>query len=174
MKRRFVLAFIFCLHSVFSYSQNVRQLVGKNYIQLSDIKGFGQYKLVKEYKVFDEMECVLYNDTLTYSAIMVFRKKVDIGGQAGYKVSDVLKIDQTGRHEILVVGNNKYGAHSASNIIIVIEEIAEDGAYVNPPRSIKIVSAYTLEHKTYEFVKVPLKGLYRIGENFFKERTAMY
>src|SRR5215217_3544382 len=101
-------------------AQNINQLKGKSYTVLSDIKGFEHYIPVRGYNVFDEMVCYRYQDTTTFTELFVFQQDIDEPNRTTHKVSDVLKVDGTGRHKILVVGNNRFAAFSQKNIIIAI------------------------------------------------------
>lgn len=174
MTKYYIITFLLLLSSLNSGAQNVRLLKGKSYEKLNAIKGFENYKPIKSYNVFDEMVCIRYQDAVTYQELMIFERTKMIDGKEEHLVADVLKIDGTGRYKILSVGYNKFAAYSEKNIIIAIEEVEEDGRYVLPQRSRKIHSAYTLEHKGHKFVEVPLNGLYRIGEDYFQERTTRY
>lgn len=151
-------------------SQNVRQLVGKTYSQLNDIKGFEHFIPVKGYAVFDEMVCYRYQDTTTFTELMVFQKDIIKENDTLHKVADVLKLDGTGRHKILVIGANRFSPFSRKNIIIAIEDIDTSGRYIQPAKSINIYSAYTLQHKGYVFEQVSTRKLYRIGDDFYKEK----
>lgn len=165
-----VLPFLLFLLPCCVNAQNVNLLKGKNYTVLSELKGFEHYIPVKGYNVFDEMVCYRYQDTTTFTELFIFQRDVDENGRTAHKVADVLKVEGTGRHKILVVGNNKFAAFSQKNIIIAIEDTEEGIQYVAPKKSSKIHNAYTLQHKGYVFEKVPLRGLYRIEEDFYRER----
>lgn len=168
--QRLLLSCLLLAFSTAAWSQNVRQLVGKTYTRLNELKGFEHFVPVKGYSVFDEMVCYRYQDTTTFSELMVFQKDIINGDDTLHKVADVLKLDGTGRHKILVIGANRFSPFSQKNIIIAIEDIDQSGQYIQPARSVHIHSAYTLQHKGYVFEQVPARKLYRIGDDFYKER----
>jgi hypothetical protein len=170
MQRWFFLLVLLWIGTTAVQAQQVRQLVGKQYSQLHELKGFEHYIPVKGYPVFDEMVCYRYQDTTTFAELMVFQKDIIVDGQTLHKVADVLKLDGTGRHKIVVVGANRFAAFSQRNIIIAVEDIDTSGQYRQPQKSIQIHSAYTLQHKGYVFEKVPTRKLYRIGDDFYKDR----
>ena len=155
-------------------AQHTRQLIGKSYENLNTVKGFEHYKPVKGYNVFDEMVCYRYQDTVNFQELMIFERTKEVKGQLLHTVADVLKVDGANRYKILSVGWNKFSAYSEKNIIIAIEDVDISGNYVLPAKSRTIYSAYTLEHKGYKFIPVPLDGLYRIGEEYFKVRSTAY
>ena len=174
MTKPLILSIFLSITTFACQAQNVKALIGKTYERINSVKGFEHYKPIKEYNVFDEMTCIRYQDSMTFQEVMIFQRDKEVNGQLQHLVADVLKIDGTGRYKILSVGYNKFSAYSEKNIIICIEDVVEDGRYLLPEKSRKIHSAYTLEHKGHKFVAVDLGGLYRIGEDYYRERSTRY
>lgn len=169
MKNLLLLLF-FLLPATCICAQHVKQLAGVKYTDINAIEGFGHYIPIKGYYVFDEMVCFRYQDTVDFSELMVFQKDIQEHGRTVHAVADAIKLNSTGRYRIIVVGNNRFAPYAEKNIIIALEETDTTGSYTAPARSTRIYYAYTLQHKGYVFEKVPLKGLFRTGTDYYRSR----
>ena len=67
MIKPFLLFILLAAGDVCCLGQNTKALIGKTYERINAVKGFEHYKPIKSYNVFDEMTCIRYQDTITFS-----------------------------------------------------------------------------------------------------------